>query len=562
MFSSHKTFVGWLLAVVMMFSPTLVYAQAPAATEAATTESNLKLDVSYVVPDAVFGAVIYPSRILNAPVVRMNPMLGMMTGELKKNLGFDATEIEQLLVVVDMPRPGKAPGAGMVLRLSQPRDIKTVLPSLRERTSEATIEGKPYLRANNAANASLYMPDDRTLLVADDAMLQKMVANRSHPVKGTLSAVLGRYDGTNDALAILLIKSLRPMLNAEITKKGLPPPELAELTKLPNLIDTFGLKASLSGQGSMTLSARCPDEASAVELEKIINDLLTMAKQKMSERMAAMPAGANPQQAAMAQQMAQASQKMIDMFRPVRKGNRIEVAQEGQGGVAAAGMVTALLLPAVQAAREAARRTKSINNMRQIGIMMHNYHDAYRAFPARAIFDKESKPLLSWRVQVLQYLDQDLYQQFHLDEPWDSAHNKTLIEKMPEVFRNPSSGAAPGMTTYLAPVGPGTLFEGDKGRTMRDIRDGTSHTVMFVEANDDQAVIWTKPDDWQFDPEKPLAGLGSAHPNLFQVGFCDGSVLAITAGIDPQVWKALLTINGREAVDPASYSGNTQIRVQ
>jgi hypothetical protein len=393
------------------------------------------------------------------------------------------------------------------------------------------------------------MPDDRTLLVGQDAMLRKMVANRSAPAAGRLSNVLGRYDDSNDVLAILLVNALRPVLNAQLAKDP-PPPPLADIAQIPNLIDTFGLKANFAGTGGITLSARCPDEAAAKDLERIVSNLLAMAKQKMTAQMASPPGGAGPGQAAMAQQMQQQILGMLEMFRPVRKGSRLEVVQEGQSSTAAIGMSAALLLPAVQAAREAARRAQSMNNMKQLLLSMHNHHDAKKAFPARANLTADGKPLLSWRVQLLPYLEENaLYEQFHLDEPWNSPHNEKLIERMPSVFRNPSSQAPPNTTTYLMAVGPGTVGEGKEGVSFRDIRDGSSNTVLFVEANDDRAVIWTKPDDWQYNPQEPLAGLGRSHPGGFLAALCDGSVRFILADTDAQTWKAMLTMAGAEPVD-------------
>ncbi len=108
----------------------------------------------------------------------------------------------------------------------------------------------------------------------------------------------------------------------------------------------------------------------------------------------------------------------------------------GVGGVA---FGTALLLPAVQAAREAARRAQCVNNLKQIGLALHNYHDTTNGFPAAAITSKDGKPLLSWRVAILPYIEQqELYNQFHLNEPWDSPHNKTLIARMPVAYNCPS----------------------------------------------------------------------------------------------------------------------------
>jgi hypothetical protein len=216
----------------------------------------------------------------------------------------------------------------------------------------------------------------------------------------------------------------------------------------------------------------------------------------------------------------------------------------------AAGAV-ALLLPAVQQAREAARRTQSKNNMKQIGLAMHNYHDTYLNFPERVVLDKQDKPGLSWRVKLLPFLDQgELYSKFHLDEPWDSDHNKQLIERMPAVYSSPNDPdlMTQGKTRYLVPVGDGTLFDGEKGPRIRDITDGTSNTIMAVEAHHDSAVIWTKPDDLDIDFDEPLLGLQHSRNGGFHVLLADGSVRFVSDNIDPETLKKLFTRAGAEII--------------
>ncbi len=203
----------------------------------------------------------------------------------------------------------------------------------------------------------------------------------------------------------------------------------------------------------------------------------------------------------------------------------------------------------VDRARGAAKRVQSINNLKQLALAMHNYHDTNGAFPA-AVHAKNGKPLLSWRVLVLPYLEEaPLFEQFHLDEPWDSEHNRKLIPRMPTVLRSPLSQAAePGRTVYLTPRGADSAFPGQTGVKLREITDGTSNTIMLIEADDEHAVPWTKPDDWEYDPREITKGLRLLPDGGYLVGFADGSVQMLSKDIKPATLKLLLTRAGGEVV--------------
>ena len=211
----------------------------------------------------------------------------------------------------------------------------------------------------------------------------------------------------------------------------------------------------------------------------------------------------------------------------------------------------ALLLPAVQAAREAARRSQCVNNLKQIGLAMHNFASENDAFPPAAITDGQGRPLLSWRVAILKYLGPEetaLYQKFRLDEPWDSPTNSALISQMPRVYTCPSEVPNPGNTTYQVVTGPSTLFTGArKGVRLQEISDGTSNTMMVIESN--RAVPWTAPQEMplgQLNSPTPL--LGSRHPGGYNVVFADGSVRFIKTSLSGSTVQALLTRNGGEVV--------------
>jgi hypothetical protein len=185
---------------------------------------------------------------------------------------------------------------------------------------------------------------------------------------------------------------------------------------------------------------------------------------------------------------------------------------------------------------------------------MHNYHDTHGRFPPAAVCGPDGKPLLSWRVALLPFIEQQkLYDQFKLDEPWDSPHNIQLLSQMPYPYR-PYKGKPPGdgMTYFQVFVGPGAAFEGTKGLSFANFTDGISNTILIVEAWD--AVPWTKPEDLPFSPDGPLPRLGGIlKDGNARAGFADGSVHNLSQGIKEETIRALITRNGNEKIEDENY---------
>jgi hypothetical protein len=202
--------------------------------------------------------------------------------------------------------------------------------------------------------------------------------------------------------------------------------------------------------------------------------------------------------------------------------------------------------PLVRRALIVGARTPTAERMKQLAIGLHRYVEAHGRLPAVANFDKAGKPLLSWRVHVLPYVGEEkLYKEFHLDEPWDSDHNKKLVARMPDVFRGPSRRlSGQGKTTILAPVGQDTAFTGKtEGRRFpTEFTDGTSNTILLVLADDAHAVEWTRPDDLKIDLAKPDAGLGR-QLEQFLVVLADGTVRLVKPTISKQTLRNAFTAN-------------------
>jgi hypothetical protein len=225
-----------------------------------------------------------------------------------------------------------------------------------------------------------------------------------------------------------------------------------------------------------------------------------------------------------------------------------------------------LLVPAVSEVREATTRIQSSNNLMQITLATINEADRNNGLmPARAICDRNGKPLLSWRVALLPHLEQDaLYRQFKLDEPWDGPNNSRLIPLMPKAYAHPTDpdAAAKGLTYYRAFTGPHTAFPDPlppfpQGRSPcrfpGSFVDGTSNTILFVEAG--EAVPWTKPDELRYDPNEPLPKLGGHFRSGYWVGMADGSVKFLTPQLSERTLRNAITIDDGNMLGP-DWPGN------
>jgi hypothetical protein len=165
----------------------------------------------------------------------------------------------------------------------------------------------------------------------------------------------------------------------------------------------------------------------------------------------------------------------------------------------------ALLLPAVSSARDAARRMVCTNNLRQIALALHNYHDTYKCFPPAYVADKNGKPMHSWRVLILPFIEEmALYKQYNFNEPWDGPNNKKLLASRPSDYSCPSDQQShtPGATNtnYVAVVGKEAAWAGEKSRSLdpADLGGKTSRTIMLVEVAGTN-IQWTEPRDLSLD---------------------------------------------------------------
>ena len=364
MFRNYQAVISWTLAVTMTVSPTMVVRNSRSLSETPRQgkqrrRSAAKLDLGFVTPDTVAAALAFPRRVLTAPEMEMLPV-EVLSALGKQQLGIDPVEIEQALLIAEPPLAGP-PGAAAVLRMASPLGSGPILMPLQQRTTAAELQGKTYRKGQTPMDPSIFLADDRTLIVGTDDLVRKILANRANPKEGKMSQMLGRVAQPPDLLAAVLVEPLRPMIAMPLSQIPIPPP-LAGIEKAPELVNYVAAKVNLLGNAELSLIVRANDEAAAKQLEEIVDRLLTLARQAMLAEASKKAASSDPVEQAMAKYTQRISGRMLEGYRPVHKGDILSLSTKGLvnnqlASVTVIGILVGLLLPAVNAAREAAQRT-------------------------------------------------------------------------------------------------------------------------------------------------------------------------------------------------------------
>lgn len=210
-------------------------------------------------------------------------------------------------------------------------------------------------------------------------------------------------------------------------------------------------------------------------------------------------------------------------------------------------VLAVMLLPVDGSAREAKPGPFCANNLKQIGISLHNYHDEYGCFPC-AIVDDRGQRMHSWRTAILPYAEQrQLFERYNLHEPWNGASNQLLLDEIPGGYRCPSDRSAVSTdTSYVRIVGKGTVGgEPNESVSYQEIADGTTRTIMAIEVAE-SGIPWLEPRDMtveeavRYITNPEASGRKHAHQGGVMVLMADGSVRFIESSIDPRKLESLM----------------------
>jgi beta-lactamase regulating signal transducer with metallopeptidase domain len=532
-------------------------AAAQPANQAAPQPSAYNF--AYVPDDIVFLIALRPAEMAASP--RLKPLAELLDENTRPRV--PARQLEQVTFVMPAPEFDErgviirgSGGEYTVARTTEPIDFKPLLEAAYGTIAIQQHNGRELLTWSPLDGSIAFYPaDDRTLIGHNKAGLVKVMDD---PGAATPPADAAQWqaEAKGPAFATLNAGAIRGM----IPRNGVVQQMLA-----PILDATERVVVIVEDAEPLVIraTAACRTAEDVKLVDQTLQSLIVLARNVVAAQKAALPmqAAQGVPAGSPGASAVEPATKLLDAL--VAMLNTVELTSEGPVLTATARIdnsATLLALgPAINAAREAARRTQSSNNLKQIALAALMYADKVGALPPAVVYGKSADPALnstgddagnvprSWRVELMPFVGHaELYKQYRLDQPWDSEANRKVLAQMPDVFRAPED--APGSTnaSYFALTGPGTVFDGREGTKFTEIRDGSSQTLLFVEAK--RPIPWTKPEDIAYDPDGALPPLGGWRAANFVIAMCDGSVPLFGTPVDEKLLKALIGIADGQAV--------------
>lgn len=464
----------------------------------------------------------------------------------KEQMGIDVLLANTVDVVLGMPGPAGVE-FGVSILTSADVDIADLnLPDLKK-VQISPRRAELRFREMNYSPVRFAQQTGKQLYFGTDSMLRRMLATKNSQTPATKIA----GDTKSPLFAVLSLEPIRPLVIGflEDNPASLPEPLLAPLMTLAEEVDVVRVTSTPGINAKLVLDLFSDSKESLGKIASALKDVQSIGFELFATQMRASMAETPDVSEEMMAAVDKYTVRLKSVFeKSLWTQNEDHLSLDLQSNSAATvGIAVGMLLPAVQSARVSAQRMQSMNNQKQIMLAFHNFESTYRQLPNRAWKkDADGKPLLSWRVALLPYIEQgNLFNQFNLDEPWDSPHNIQLLELIPDVYRNPKIPTEPGHTTYVMPYGAGTPGSEEGKLRFSMFTDGLSNTIAVVEVDSEYAVPWTAPDDIDIED----IDLTDAFPEKgSNVGIWDGSVRFFSKTHDLEFLEKMLTHQGGELV--------------
>ncbi|MEW4571086.1 M56 family metallopeptidase [Tautonia sp. JC769] len=510
-------------------------------------------DLSPVPSDAAFVAAIRPARLAGQPEIQalideFDPM-----GKFFGGIDLPVSGLQQV-TVVEMRRLEEPPARGNLPIAPDLIIVRTVEPAGEELIGSIVNEaetvsylGVTYQKARRTP-LSVFRFNDQTMVISrSEQTIRYLIANRNRPKGSPLWFEAAEPVNAGQLLVAFETPWLTQLVGPRAPRGAVPFEPIALIGPMLDRASAYAISLDLLDGVSIAGIALCGDEEGATQVAETAIALKVFGRNVL-ERFRTMATEPNPEAQSFLAILDEVD-TLFDATAITADGSTVRLQAETDQDLAA---LLQLAEEPINAARIAGRRTQSTNNLKQIALALHNYHDTFGRFPPPVLYAEDGTPY-SWRVALLPYLEQaPLYNEYRMNEPWDGPNNRKLLEQMPQVFRVPGSDSDPTHADYFALVGPTTLMGmPGKGTGMAEITDGSSNTLAIVETK--RPIPWTQPEDIPVnDPIDPdtviVPEFGGFWPNGFQAAFGDGSVRFLSHAIDRDLLRGLITRNGGEVI--------------
>jgi beta-lactamase regulating signal transducer with metallopeptidase domain len=519
--------IGTAFLVLVSFRPQENQAVAQAPGDKPSTTGGV-FDLSHFTENGGLVLAVRPAEMLaNKQLAGIVNQLTQPTGAgvvVDTMFGLQISEIEQ--AIVSFQQKPFFPSSAYI-RTSKPIE-KLDFPA---ETRTTRLAGAEVFELDG--ERCVWRPDNRTIVLGNKRDIARTIEGRPTGRKLVESAVWKTL--SNQPIVAVVDASF-------IRGFSRPDDPLARIINpIVDETEVFGLALTVKGDLAVSAVAQSVDAKGATIIQETGKALVTLASNGLRD----IPTPSNDNLL----QLSSVGSKILQAVQWKIEGTNVSATSSIQFDES----LGALLANFVVAARKGSQRQLSANNLKQLGLALHNFESAYRHLPATTRSQNpEHKHPVSWRVMILPFIEQgELFQQYRFDEPWDGPNNSKLLAKMPAVFRNPDDPKDSTLTSYVAISGDETIFRPDSPTSFREVSDGLSNTVMVVEAK--TSIPWMKPEDVIYLRDKPLPSTGGIFEQGFHALFGDGSVRFLSESIDESLLRAMYTARGGEVLGrPAS----------
>lgn len=506
----------------------------------------IELDLRFVRENHIGAVLVNVSEMFDSTLFQHLPLEEPLADMLNET-GVDLTKVDEMMLLISKPdpvQPGSEPVS--IMKFKEPIDIESVTSKLVDVQTNQLADKTYY--SSPASPIELFL-DGKTLVVAPGGQLQSLLstAEVETPLIDKLKST--SFDSTITVVALL--EEVKEMIGAmgEQAAQDLPP-MAASFLPMAEMLDTVVLRIDLSSDNLLNADF-VASEDKVQQVEQMVGGLVGTGKMMYQMQRKGLSEGMPPE---LQQMVIPLLDQVMSGMNVVTLDNEVSFTLKRPASLDEhMPQLGEMLGMALADARAAAESVRQLNTLRQIGLAFHMYHSDFIKLPVDdskpEYFAADGRPHLSWRVHILPYIEeQELFDRFHLNEPWDSPHNLTLLDQIPEIYQI-SEGSTD--TDLLCFDGKGAAMVDGKGVGFRDILDGLSNTLAVVEAGPEHAVPWTKPEDlaWPADAD---SAFGDPDEDLFNALMIDGAVHRLPKTVTPEVLRSMITIDGTEEVDWAS----------